>query len=91
MKMAIRFCSLFLALSLAFGTLALAQQPQTSTPTPTSQGKADTNKKRAKKSYRADDFGDLHDKAKKHGIDTSNPESLKGRDVGGEIAKTIKL
>lgn len=39
----------------------------------------------------AGDFGTLHDMAKKDGVDTSTPESLKGRDVGGEIARKTKL
>lgn len=36
-------------------------------------------------------LGTLHDGAKKRGVDTSTPESLKGRDVGGDIAKSVKL
>lgn len=39
----------------------------------------------------ADDFGTLHDRAKQDGVDTSNPDSLKGRDIGAEIAQKIKL
>jgi len=39
----------------------------------------------------ADDLGTLHDMAKKDGVDTSNPESLKGRDVAGEIVRKTKL
>jgi hypothetical protein len=77
-----------LCLSLFAAPLALAQQPSTS------QGKADQAKTEAKtkKKYTAeDDFGTLHDKAKRNGVDTSNPESLKGRSISGEIAKKTKL
>lgn len=84
-----------LALSLAFASLALAQQtqhPYGSAPASASQVKADAKGKKAKlKPYDPNDFGTLHDRAKKDGVDTSNPDSLKGRDVGAEIAKSIKL
>jgi hypothetical protein len=38
-----------------------------------------------------DDFGDIHEGAKKYGVDSSKPESLKGRNVSGEMAKRVKL
>lgn len=38
-----------------------------------------------------DDLGGLHEGAKKYGVDTGNPESLKGRNVSGEMATKVKL
>lgn len=82
--------ALTLALCLSFGSLALAQQP----PAPQGQSgqvKVEPKAKKAKKVYRGDDLGDLHEGAKKYGVDTSKPESLKGKDVAGEMAKRVKL
>jgi hypothetical protein len=95
MTMNKRLLALTLALSLTFGSVALAQQPWTSpygsAPAPASQGKADPKAKKSKKIYRGDDFGDIHEGAKKYGVDSSKPESLKGRNVSGEMAKRVKL
>lgn len=44
----------------------------------------------APSSSSGDDLGTLHDGAKKFGVDTSTPDSLKG-DVGGQIARKTKL
>jgi len=87
-----RLLTLTLALSLAFASPVLAQQPMTPYGSaPASQVKADPKTKKPKKIYRGDDLGTLHDMAKKDGVDTSNPESLRGRDVAGEIARKTKL
>lgn len=81
---------LALALCLAFGSLALTQQPL-APQGPAGQVKTDAKTKKTKKVYRGDDLGDLHEGAKKYGVDTSKPESLKGRNISGEIAKKTKL
>lgn len=89
-----RTLALTLALSLAFSSVALAQQPLTlygTAPAPASQVKADPKAKKAKKVYRGDDLGDLHEGAKKYGVDSGHPETLKGRNVSGEMAKRVKL
>lgn len=38
-----------------------------------------------------DSFGDISEGAKKYGVDSNNPESLKGRDVAGDMAQRVKL
>ena len=88
-----RLLALTLTLSLFSAPLALAQQPLTpfgSAPAPASQVKADT-KAKPKKIYRGDDFGDIPEAAKKYGVDSGHPETLKGRNVSGEMAKRVKL
>lgn len=79
-----------LCLLLFSGSLALAQQ----TIHPESQSiEAKTKagvRNKAQKAYNPNNFGTLHEGAKKYGVDTSKPETLKG-DVGGQIAKKTKL
>lgn len=82
--------ALTLALGLSFGSLALAQQPL-APQGQAGQVKGEPKAKKAKKVYRGNDFGDIHEGAKKYGVDSSKPESLKGKDVAGEMAQRVKL
>jgi hypothetical protein len=87
--MRINIFATVLCIALLPGTLALAQQPAQNSIQADQANVKKENK--GKQKYSApDDFGTLHDKAKKHGIDTSKPETLKG-DVGGQIARKVKL
>lgn len=79
------FC---LVLCLVSGSLAIAQQ-RVNPKDQADQVKQSVKDK--KKNKDPHNLGKLHDGAKKRGIDTSNPDSLKGRDIGGEIAKSIRL
>ena len=38
-----------------------------------------------------DDFGDIPEGAKKYGVDSGHPETLKGRNISGEMAAKVKL
>lgn len=79
-------------LVLALGLLFYAMPCEAQQPAEKLTERSGQVKEKKQKLYRpAADFGTLHDMAKRDGVDTSKPESLKGRDVGAEIAKKTKL